>query len=162
MGVYHHLHGQTKSMPLIQSIMPLNKVLIQITPSFRAFASVRALRSAHAVSSHLDYFARCVDGNHFRHPRSIKTANIYGGAEFTAFSSNHSFTPKFHVPIRTNFSFAGPRKLDDIIKLDMVKDKSTAEISDMWMTYHEGKEKVHGLVLNGSKGKSVLSRAAQW
>lgn len=31
----------------------------------------------------------------------------------------------------------------------------------MWMTYHEGKEKVHGLTLDKTKGKSVLSRAAQ-
>ena len=34
--------------------------------------------------------------------------------------------------------------------------------SDLWMTYHEGKEKVHGLTLDEAKGKSVLSRAAQW
>lgn len=29
------------------------------------------------------------------------------------------------------------------------------------MTYHEGKEKVHGLIVNKAKGKSILSRAAQ-
>jgi len=34
--------------------------------------------------------------------------------------------------------------------------------SDMWMTYHEGKEKVHGLTLYKGKGSSILERAAQW
>ena len=63
---------------------------------------------------------------------------------------------------RNNFSYAGPRKLDDILKVDQIKNKTKAEISDLWMTYHEGKEKVHGLVLNGETGKTVLARAAQW
>lgn len=30
------------------------------------------------------------------------------------------------------------------------------------MTYHEGKEKVHGLALDEAKGKTILARAAQW
>ena len=34
--------------------------------------------------------------------------------------------------------------------------------SDLWMTYHEEKEKVHGLTLDKAKGKSILARAAQW
>ena len=63
---------------------------------------------------------------------------------------------------RTNFSYAGPRKLGDILKTELLHDKSTTEISDMWMTYHEGKEKVHGIVMDGKRGKSLLSRAAQW
>ncbi|KAL7473244.1 hypothetical protein ACHAXS_013676 [Conticribra weissflogii] len=141
--------------------MSINKALIQIPSSFRALASARALRLAPAISSHRDY-SSCFDDIHSRHLRLINIETLYGGTKFTTFNKNHSFRPRLNVPIRTNFSFAGPRKLDDIIKLDLVKDKSTAEISDMWMTYHEGKEKVHGLVLNGSKGKSVLSRAAQW
>lgn len=32
----------------------------------------------------------------------------------------------------------------------------------MWMTYHEGKENVHGLTLDKAKGSSILERAAQW
>ena len=63
---------------------------------------------------------------------------------------------------RNNFSYAGPRKLDDILKVHQIKDKTKAEVSDLWMTYHEGKEKVHGLVLSGDTGKSILARAAQW
>jgi len=63
--------------------------------------------------------------------------------------------------IRTNFSYAGPRKLSDILKVELLKDKSAVEISDLWMTYHEGKENVHGLTVDQAKGKSVLSRAAQ-
>ena len=63
---------------------------------------------------------------------------------------------------RTNFSYAGPRKLSDILKIDQIAPKTKVEVSDLWMTYHENKEKVHGLVLDGGVGKSVLGRAAQW
>jgi len=66
------------------------------------------------------------------------------------------------VQKRSNFSFAGPRKLSDILKVELLKDKSNTEISDMWMTYHEGKEKVHGIVMDGKKGRNLLSKAAQW
>ena len=37
------------------------------------------------------------------------------------------------------FSFAGPRKLNDILKLDSIKDKSGTDIEDMWYRYHETK-----------------------
>jgi hypothetical protein len=40
------------------------------------------------------------------------------------------------------FSFAGPRKLDDIIKRDTLEMKSTLEIEDIWLTYHENKVRV--------------------
>eukprot|EP00986_Skeletonema_menzelii_P018428 scaffold26639_cov151-Skeletonema_menzelii.AAC.4 len=65
------------------------------------------------------------------------------------------------VQKRSNFSFAGPRKLSDILKTELLQDKSSTEISDMWMTYHEGKENVHGIVMDGKKGRSLLSKAAQ-
>eukprot|EP00560_Eucampia_antarctica_P000484 CAMPEP_0197833678 /NCGR_PEP_ID=MMETSP1437-20131217/19772_1 /TAXON_ID=49252 ORGANISM="Eucampia antarctica, Strain CCMP1452" /NCGR_SAMPLE_ID=MMETSP1437 /ASSEMBLY_ACC=CAM_ASM_001096 /LENGTH=209 /DNA_ID=CAMNT_0043437869 /DNA_START=33 /DNA_END=659 /DNA_ORIENTATION=+ len=58
------------------------------------------------------------------------------------------------------FSFAGPRSLDEIVKMDLLKDKSVAEVSDIWMTYHENKENVNGVVLSGKKGKTILSRAS--
>ena len=63
---------------------------------------------------------------------------------------------------RSNFSYAGPRKLDDILKTELLQDKSVTEISDLWMTYHEGKDNVHGIVMEGEKGKSLLAKAAQW
>jgi len=65
------------------------------------------------------------------------------------------------VQKRSNFSFAGPRKLSDVMKVDLLQDKSNTEISDVWMTYHEGKEKVHGIVMDGKKGRNLLSKAAQ-
>ena len=52
--------------------------------------------------------------------------------------------------------------MGDILKIEQIQDKSKVEISDLWMTYHEGKEKVHGLILDGDVGKSILARAAQW
>ena len=33
-----------------------------------------------------------------------------------------------NITIRTNFSYAGPRKLSDILKVELLKDKSAAEI----------------------------------
>jgi len=62
---------------------------------------------------------------------------------------------------RSNFSYAGPRKLSDILKTELLEDKTVTEISDMWMTYHEGKENVHGIVMDGKKGRNLLSKAAQ-
>ena len=38
-----------------------------------------------------------------------------------------------------SFSFAGPRKLDDVIKKDLIEEKSGAEVADIWYTYHETK-----------------------
>jgi len=37
----------------------------------------------------------------------------------------------------SSFTFAGPRKLDEIMKLDSLELKTGTEIADMWYTYHE-------------------------
>eukprot|EP00536_Pseudo-nitzschia_multiseries_P005991 jgi/Psemu1/303772/fgenesh1_kg.122_\ len=58
-----------------------------------------------------------------------------------------------------SFSFAGPKKLDDILKRELTQDKTRTEISEMWYTYHEGKENVHGLVLKGKEAEALLTRA---
>ena len=63
---------------------------------------------------------------------------------------------------RNNFSFAGPRKLDEILKTELIKDKSKAEVSDLWMTYHESKENVFGSVIPKDKGEIILRRASEW
>lgn len=59
----------------------------------------------------------------------------------------------------SGFSFAGAKKLEDVIKLDLIQDKSKAEVSDIWLTYHEEKERVHGDILSGKDGLSILDRA---
>jgi len=45
------------------------------------------------------------------------------------------------VSIRRNlsFSFAGPRNLDEVIKKELIEDKTSAEVADIWYTYHESK-----------------------
>eukprot|EP00934_Nitzschia_sp_Nitz4_P001343 Nitzschia sp. Nitz4//scaffold174_size87051//10180//11038//NITZ4_005100-RA/size87051-augustus-gene-0.54-mRNA-1//1//CDS//3329538845//1343//frame0 len=58
-----------------------------------------------------------------------------------------------------SFTFAGPRKLDDILKKELVEDKSSEDITDLWYTYHENQEKSIGLSLNGEEGNKVLERA---
>ena len=62
----------------------------------------------------------------------------------------------------SDFSFAGPRKLDEIMKLDMIKEKKfkSQDVQDLWLGYHETKEHMDGTVIDGKTAKSVLSRAA--
>jgi hypothetical protein len=38
-----------------------------------------------------------------------------------------------------SFNFAGPRRLEDILKKELVEDKSATEVADIWYTYHENK-----------------------
>jgi len=60
---------------------------------------------------------------------------------------------------RFSFSFAGPKKLNDILNKELIQDKTRTEISDLWYTYHENKENVIGLVLDGKEGDNILPRA---
>ena len=59
------------------------------------------------------------------------------------------------------FSFAGPRKLEEVLKTELIEGKNKAEISDIWMTYHENKERVHGCIASGEQGKLILERAGK-
>lgn len=38
-----------------------------------------------------------------------------------------------------SFSFVGPKTLDDVIKKELVTEKSGAEVADIWYSYHENK-----------------------
>jgi hypothetical protein len=40
-----------------------------------------------------------------------------------------------------SFGFVGPRSLEEILKKDMIKDKTPTEVADIWYTYHEQKVK---------------------
>lgn len=59
------------------------------------------------------------------------------------------------------YSFAGPKKLEDLLKKDIIDGKTGDEITDIWYTYHEEKSNTVGLVLTGETGKKVLSRASE-
>jgi hypothetical protein len=54
----------------------------------------------------------------------------------------------------------GPKRLNDILKKELIEKKSATEISDLWYTYHEGKENVHGIILDGQVAQPLLKRAA--
>ena len=47
-----------------------------------------------------------------------------------------------------SFSFAGPRGLNEIIKKELLENKTGTEIADIWYTYHETR------VRNGQNGSS--------
>jgi len=38
-----------------------------------------------------------------------------------------------------SFNFAGPKTLEDILKKELIEDKSATEVADLWYTYHENK-----------------------
>ncbi|CAJ1954587.1 unnamed protein product [Cylindrotheca closterium] len=59
-----------------------------------------------------------------------------------------------------SFSFVGPKELNDILKKDLVGDKPRSEVADLWYSFHEEKDNVHGLVMKGEDASTVLSRAA--
>jgi hypothetical protein len=53
------------------------------------------------------------------------------------------FVAQKHVTTRNfSFTFAGPRTLDEIIKKDLVEDKTGTEVADVWYSYHESKVSV--------------------
>lgn len=53
------------------------------------------------------------------------------------------FVAQKHATTRNfSFTFAGPRTLDEIIKKDLVEDKTGAEVADVWFSYHESKVRV--------------------
>lgn len=45
------------------------------------------------------------------------------------------------------------------MKTELIDGKNKTEISDIWMTYHENKERVHGGIMSGEEGKLILERA---
>ena len=49
-----------------------------------------------------------------------------------------------------SFSFAGPRKLDDIIKKDLVEEKTGPEVAELWKSYHKDKVRLWVLIPNVS------------
>ena len=38
-----------------------------------------------------------------------------------------------------SFSFVGPKSLEEVLKKELVQDKSATEVADIWFTYHETK-----------------------
>lgn len=58
-----------------------------------------------------------------------------------------------------SFTFAGARKLQDIIKKERFEGKTAAQVSDIWYTYHEERENVHGIILSGQSGITIKERA---
>jgi hypothetical protein len=53
------------------------------------------------------------------------------------------FVAQKHATTRNfSFTFAGPRTLDEIIKKDLMEDKTGTEVADVWYSYHETKVSV--------------------
>jgi ATP synthase mitochondrial F1 complex assembly factor 1 len=59
-----------------------------------------------------------------------------------------------------SFIFTG-RRLADILKKELVQDKPSTEVADLWYTYHENKPNVHGWVTKGDHSKTILKRATE-
>jgi hypothetical protein len=62
-----------------------------------------------------------------------------------------------------SFSFAGPRHLRDILKVEMLQGKTSADISDLWLQHHEQKvgnnyRQVHGLKTETGRSEEACVR----
>ena len=90
---------------------------------------------------------------------NVKTTLLRTTCSRLTASSSSSSGSSSRRHLSGGFSFAGPRNLNEIMKLELLKDKSKAEVSDIWMTYHEDKERVHGAIVNGDIGKKLIERA---
>jgi hypothetical protein len=90
------------------------------------------------------------------------TGIMIATTRFLRLATRQQFTtgPSTNTARCFSFSFVGPKKLEEILKKTLVGDKSRSEVADLWYTYHEEKEHVHGLVLKGEESQSLLSRAA--
>jgi hypothetical protein len=62
----------------------------------------------------------------------------------------------------SGFSFVGPKSLNDILKQEKVSNLSKADVMDLWISYHENKEGVHGAVLERKQGTALVQRASLW
>lgn len=83
---------------------------------------------------------RDIVSHHATHRRSAKLQNFTNIKQYSSFATatakNHNlFHPSLqsdhavkHSIIRTNFNYAGPRKLSDVLKVEMFDDKSSSEI----------------------------------
>lgn len=47
------------------------------------------------------------------------------------------------------------------MKTELLEGKSASEVSDIWMTYHEGKDNTHGIIMSGKESADVLKHAKE-
>ena len=62
----------------------------------------------------------------------------------------------------SGFSMVGPKTLNEILKKEKVASLNKADVMDLWMTYHENKDGVHGAVLERKQGLTLIQRASEW
>jgi ATP synthase F1 complex assembly factor 1 len=75
--------------------------------------------------------------------------------------SCYATTTKFNFSVRYLSFCWGGRKLDEIVKLDLLKGKSQDEVELIWKEYHKELKNTVGTVLSGEDGFKVLSRAQE-
>mmetsp|Transcript_9881 Transcript_9881/g.12838 ORF Transcript_9881/g.12838 Transcript_9881/m.12838 type:complete len:210 (+) Transcript_9881:182-811(+) len=61
----------------------------------------------------------------------------------------------------SSLSFASPRNLNEILKMEMIEGKSKEDIEFLWNSYHENKEGSIGLSVPGIDVTNVLERASE-
>ena len=82
-----------------------------------------------------------------QHQIGATSAYYYPGNRFQVSAASNTGTIRFRQTQRRSltFSFAGPRKLDELIKKELLNGKTGTEIADLWYTYHE--EKVSNMLI---------------
>ena len=63
---------------------------------------------------------------------------------FCLLLKNHHLAPTTTTTTRRDmsFNFAGAKSLNEIMKTELIQDKSKTEIADLWYSYHESKVSV--------------------
>jgi len=81
------------------------------------------------------------------------------GATYNSSRMTHPRQQQQQQQRSMSFIFTG-RRLEDILKKDLVHDKTSTEVADLWYAYHDSKINVHGLVIQGHEATTLLQRAA--
>ena len=95
---------------------------IDATNTSPQFAST-AHRASISISS-----GRIVQNSQYSSLATNNIKNSLSRNELPNFTRYQSIIKHANTTIRTNFSYAGPRRLSDILKVELLTDKSAAEI----------------------------------
>jgi hypothetical protein len=61
----------------------------------------------------------------------------------------------------SGFSMVGPKTLNEILKKEKISPLNRADIIDLWLSYHENKEGIHGSILERKQGLTLIQRATE-
>jgi hypothetical protein len=131
-------------------------LLLSKRPPIQQIQQTRAFQSINNQSHFISKARSAVLSNNTWYNANVKVPNH--GNSITTATNTATTIQKRQMG---GFSFAGPRNLSEILKTELIENKTSAEISDIWLTYHEEKDDVHGAIVKGSDGVTMLERGTK-